>query len=72
MNQLPAYEENCAKLEFITEPRRIAFLKFIIEGYDGLAILSTLDAKQGKVMVRFPECRRLEVINLLNSLKIVL
>jgi len=35
-------------------PERIHFLKFILEGYDGLAILSTLDARQGIVEIRYP------------------
>ncbi|MCB2183970.1 MAG: DUF4911 domain-containing protein [Desulfobulbaceae bacterium] len=35
-------------------PRQIHFLKFLLEGYDGLAILSTVDASKGLVVVRFP------------------
>ena len=35
-------------------PERIHFLKFILEGYDGLAILSTVDARQGIVEMRYP------------------
>lgn len=33
-------------------PDRIHYLKFILEGYDGLAILSTVNARQGIVEVR--------------------
>ncbi len=58
----------CERQEITINPSRIAFLKFILEGYDGLAILSTLDAKQGKGVLRFPEGRRCEVIDLLNSM----
>ena len=35
-------------------PDRIHYLKFILEGYDGLAIMSTVDAMQGVVEVRYP------------------
>jgi len=61
-------ELSCAGLELIIAPERIGFFRFILEGYDGLAVLSTLDAGQGKVLVRFPECRRSEVLDLLHSL----
>ncbi len=68
ISTLAAPHLNCTELEIIIAPRRIAFLKFILEGYDGLVMLSTLDAKQGKVILRFPECRRREVSELLDSL----
>jgi hypothetical protein len=29
----------------------IAYLKFILEGYSGLALLKTLDAREGQVMM---------------------
>lgn len=47
---------------------RIHFLKFIIEGYDGLAVLSTLDEKAGLVRLRFPAEVRPEVEELLADL----
>jgi len=31
--------------------REIAFLRFILEAYDGLAVLETLDPKRGEVVV---------------------
>ena len=50
-------------------PAGIAFLKFILEGYDGLAVLSTEDNKSGIVSIRyFPACRN-ELVNLLLSLQ---
>ncbi len=59
--------QNCARLELSIAPSRIAFWKFILEGYDGMAVLSTLDGKDGRILLRFPECRRHEVMDLLNS-----
>jgi hypothetical protein len=40
-------------------PDRIHFLKFILEGYDGLGLLTTLDANQG-VMVLYSPPRALD------------
>jgi len=37
--------------------REICFLKFILEAYDGIATLTTIDAHQGVVMLRIaPGC----------------
>lgn len=44
----------CSCLQLAIEPERIYFLKFILEGYDGLAIQSTVDAKTGIVEIRYP------------------
>jgi hypothetical protein len=55
-------------LELTIAPRRIAFFKFILEGYDGLAILSTLDSDSGRVLLRFPACREAEIYELTNTL----
>lgn len=35
-------------------PQRIGFIKFILEGYDGMALVSTLDPKSGTIIVRYP------------------
>ena len=34
--------------------RQIAFLKFILEAYDGIATLSTIDARKGIVSLDIP------------------
>ena len=44
----------CSLLQMKISPERIHFLKFILEGYDGLALLSTVDAAQGIVELRYP------------------
>ena len=44
----------CSSLQFKISPDRIHYLKFILEGYDSLAVLSTLDARQGLVEIRYP------------------
>lgn len=35
-------------------PGRFHFLKSILEGYDGLAVLSSVDGKIGTVRLRYP------------------
>jgi len=50
------------------EPRRIAFVKFIIEAYDGLAILSTVDNTSGQISLRCDESGIKELSLLLDAL----
>ncbi|MFZ5759783.1 MAG: DUF4911 domain-containing protein [Thermodesulfobacteriota bacterium] len=49
------YAGEIRKLYLRISPRRIHYLKFLLEGYDGMAILSTIDAGTGLVVVRYPE-----------------
>lgn len=44
---------------------RFHFLKFILEGYDNLAILSSVDCSAGLVVLRYPEAMAGEVMQLL-------
>ena len=41
----------CSVEIFQVDKETIAYLKFILEGYEGLAVLKTLDARQGLVSV---------------------
>ena len=50
-------------------PERIHFLKFIFEGYDGLALLSTEDAHQGLVEIRYPPEVECDLKELLQSIE---
>ena len=59
---------NCCSNEVHIEPKRIAFLKFILEGYDGLATITTLDRKKGLVRIIYPESRARELGLLLQDL----
>lgn len=49
-------------------PQRIHFLRFILEGYDGLAVLSTINAETGVVLIRFPHEARRDIISLLEDM----
>ncbi|MBW2604497.1 MAG: DUF4911 domain-containing protein [Deltaproteobacteria bacterium] len=49
--------------------REICFLKYILEAYDGIATLTTIDAHQGVVLLRIaPGCED-EVETILKDLK---
>ena len=45
-------QSNLADLYFIIDPSRFHFLKFILEGYDNLGILSSINRKEGVVRVK--------------------
>ncbi len=49
-------------------PGRIHYLKFILEGYDNLAMQSTVDVREGLVELRYPPEVEAEVKALLDSL----
>lgn len=49
-------------------PSQFHFLKFILEGYDNLAILSSEDGKAGIVLLRYPRELRTDVFALLETL----
>ena len=44
----------CTTLQLKISPDRIHFLKFILEGYEGMAVLSTADARHGLIELRYP------------------
>jgi len=59
---------NCKNLYLRISSSRIAYLRFVLEGYDGLAILSTFDAGDGIVLVRYPHSSEKDVLALLGDL----
>nr|WP_320012820.1 DUF4911 domain-containing protein [uncultured Desulfobulbus sp.] len=52
----------------LIRPEKISWLRFIFEGYDGLAIVSTLAAKQGLVRIQTLDCRFAETMRLVEAL----
>ncbi|MEN8139792.1 MAG: DUF4911 domain-containing protein [Thermodesulfobacteriota bacterium] len=49
-------------------PGRIHFLKFILEAYDNLAIISVHDGKAGIVLLRYSPSEAAEIFKLLTDL----
>jgi hypothetical protein len=58
----------CTEITLHINPERIYYVKFILEGYDGLAVMSTVDPKQGIIKISCPEEVRAEVEHLLKEL----
>jgi len=57
------------KLSFQVERRDISYLRWIIESYDGMAVLKTIDPYKAIVELQIsPGCKTL-VLELLDSLK---
>jgi hypothetical protein len=52
----------------LIRPEKISWLRFIFEGYDGLAILSTLCSETGLVRIQTLDCRFMETMRLLTAL----
>jgi len=59
---------NCSTWRLEISPERIHFLKFILEGYDGMAILSTIDPGQGIVEIKYPPEIKKDLTDLLKSI----
>ena len=53
-------------------PGKFHFLKFIIEAYDNIAILSSVDNREGIVVLRYSEGHKKEVFSLLSSIAVQL
>ena len=56
---------HCASLYLRISRKRISLLRFLLEGYDGLAILSTVESKDGLVRLLVPAQRYGELLHFL-------
>ena len=59
---------NLEKLYLKIRPERFYFLKFILEAYDGLAILSSSGISKDIVLIRYPQEQRETLFALLSSI----
>jgi hypothetical protein len=57
-----------AKRYFRLPRREIGYLRFILESYDGLAFVRTLDPQEALVEIAFPDSRRQDAGSLLSAL----
>ena len=62
-----ALPETINRLPLRVNPRRIGYLKFILEGYDGMAVVTTLDAKEGDIVLRYPSSFHNELTAIIND-----
>ena len=56
------------KRVYRTPRQHIAYLRFVLESYDGLAFIRTLDNRLALVEIAYPPSRRLDAEALLTSL----
>ncbi len=56
---------NIRSSRFRMDPSRVYFLKFILEGYDNLFVLSTIDSERGIVEIQHVEGTRQELNSIL-------
>jgi hypothetical protein len=51
--------QNCTIRHAIIRPREVYYLRFILEAYEGIAVLSTINAQLGLIQLRIaPGCER--------------
>lgn len=60
--------KNLSAVYLRISPGKFHFLKFILEGYDNLAILSSYRNREGIVVVRYPAEIAADLFSLLGSL----
>jgi hypothetical protein len=58
---------HCHALYIRIAPARIGLLRFLLEGYDGLAVLSTCDKMTGCVRLLVPRPRYAELMHFLSA-----
>ena len=62
-------EETFRKRYYRLPRREIGYLRFILESYDGLAFMRTIDAGNGLVEIAWPPARTVDVEPLLAALE---
>ena len=60
--------ERCLAVHIRIPQNKISYLKFLLEGYDGLSILSTLESSSGLIRLLVPHSRYPELFNLLSAI----
>jgi len=51
------------------DPRQIHYLQFILEAYDGVATLTTIDAQEGRVQLTVPPGGEADARSLMEALE---
>jgi len=65
----PWRHEGCLRQYYRVDRREIHYLKFILEGYDGLAVMRTVDPQAGLVVLHVPPGCEKDVNAILDDLK---
>lgn len=54
-------------LQVTIDPSQIGFLRFILEGYDGMSIVSTIDRHKGVVIIRYVHTFHNDLLHILEQ-----
>lgn len=57
------------KKYYRVDRRKIALMRFIMEAYDGVGLLSTVDPESGLVVIHIPPGREVEIEYIISDLK---
>ena len=60
--------QRLAEVYLRISPGKFHYLKFILEGYDNLAILSACDCQAGIVVIRYPQDMAADLFGLLAAI----
>jgi len=60
---------NCIQRVYYVDRSQLAFLKFVLEGHEGLALITTLDPHVGKIAVFVPPGREEELDIIMEALQ---
>jgi hypothetical protein len=71
-NQLPApdYHTYFMHVQCRIAPSRIGFLRFLLEGYDEMALLSTINNRTGTILLRYARCFESQLFLILQGLNV--
>ena len=65
---MAAMASSLASCRIRIDPEQIYFLKFILEGYDNLTIMSTVDRAEGVMELKYPSELEQDVKGVLQSM----
>jgi hypothetical protein len=63
------YTMNSMKKYYRVDRRQIAFMKFTLEAYEGVGLLTTVDSESGLVVIYIPPGREMEIDSIISDLK---
>jgi hypothetical protein len=69
VKDLALIAEACLRRYYRIDRRQIHYLKFILEGYDGVAVMRTVDSQAGLVVIHVAPGCEFEVNAIIDSLK---
>ena len=57
------------QLQCTVPSSKIGYLKFLLEGYDGMTTLSTIDNREGTILIRYAICFEQQLLAILEAFR---